>query len=249
MAGNQGNNRIVWTKKQLAFLHANWQTMTAQELSDALGIKRTKVREKKYELGLFNLELEFWTAEQVRFLKANYKKYGDSELAEMFAKKWKKKKGWSKKHIEKKRRYLGLKRTAKQIRDIHERNVIMGRFALCPVKAWAKRGVTPVGTLKVWKGEEGKPLVFIKTKSGYTPYARWFYRHNIGRIPAGKVVRIKDGNQLNITPENLILVSRKENAVLNSKLRVPKEYLETNRLIKKLNQILSNHEEQSVRPQ
>jgi len=114
MAGNQGNNRIVWQDWQIKFLQNNWQRMTAQQLADALGLKRTIVRMKKYELGLYKMKLEYWSKEQIAFLKAHYKTTGDVELAEIFNQKWKKEKGWTKNHISKKMAQLGLSRTKEQ---------------------------------------------------------------------------------------------------------------------------------------
>lgn len=46
--------------------------------------------------------------------------------------------------------------------------------------------------------------------------------HN-GPIPAGHIVRFKDGDKRNFDPENLELVSRAENMRLNSVHRMPKE--------------------------
>lgn len=245
MAGNQGNNRIVWKPWQLKFLTANWKTMTAQQLSDALSIKRTKVREKKYELGFLSMTLEYWKPSQVKLLRASYKKIGDSELAEIFNRRWVKKKGWSKKHIEKKRRYLGLKRTEADKRAIHGRNVKKGCFALCPVKAWVKRGISKVGTVRQWN-VNGRIGLFIKTASGYTPYPRWLYRKEVGRIPRGKMVRLIDGNPMNVTVKNMKLISRKENARLNSQNRTPKEYLQTRKLINIINRKIKKYEQQTL---
>jgi hypothetical protein len=126
-------NKIQWTNDQLKFLKKNFYKLTNRKLADALGLKLTSVRTKCYELGLKRMELEYWTKEQVRFLRQNYKKIGDLELAEIFNQKWHKDKGWSKKHIEKKRRYLGLKRTEEEKNLIPIRTVRAGRFALCPV--------------------------------------------------------------------------------------------------------------------
>ena len=103
-------NKIDWTDKRLKFLKENFNTMTNQQIADSLGLKITSVRHKCYELGLYKMTLEYWTDEQVDFLLKNYKEKGGTELAEIFNKKWYKDKGWTKKHIEKKRRYLKLKR-------------------------------------------------------------------------------------------------------------------------------------------
>jgi len=100
MAGNQGNNRIVWQEWQIKFLRENFQSMTAGQLSNSLGIARTSVRTMYYSMGLSKQEMEYWTDEQVAFLRSIYKLLGDSEIARIFSDRWPKKKGWKKKHIE-----------------------------------------------------------------------------------------------------------------------------------------------------
>ena len=114
------------------------------------------------------MELQYWTAAQTRFLRDNYKAFGDTELAEIFEIKWFKAKGWTKKHIEKKRRYLKLKRTTEEKRQIKIRNTKMGRFKICNEKMWKKRGVTPVGEKRVWFNQLNTPFVVIKIKEGFT---------------------------------------------------------------------------------
>ncbi|MFA6058926.1 MAG: hypothetical protein WC756_12060 [Taibaiella sp.] len=126
MAGNQGNNRIIWKQWQIDFLIENFSTMTAQQLSDSIGIKRTKVRMKYAELGLKKLDLEYWTDEQLDFLKSSYQTMGDVEIAEVLNERWPKNKQWTKNHIAKKRNYLKLKRSPEQQRIIIKNNSIKG---------------------------------------------------------------------------------------------------------------------------
>lgn len=215
MAGNQGNNRIVWRGWQVSYLKRHWQQMTAQQLADRLGMTQTIVRMKLYSMGLKKQEMEYWTPAQVRCLKEHYRTIGDTELAEMFAKRWKKNKGWSKKHIEKKRRYLGLKRTAKEIKAIQLRNVKKGRFAECPVKAWKVRGgAAPIGERRVWN-HTGYPVIVIKTEKGFRHYARWLWEDTYGKIKKGFKVRTLNGDSLDIRIDNLELVSGARHAILN----------------------------------
>lgn len=214
--GNEVWNKIDWTPERIYFLQKNFYQLTNKQLADQLGLKLTSVRTKCYELGLRRMDLEYWTDEQIEFLKDKYKEIGDSELAELFNCFWEKKKGWTKKHIEKKRRYLNLKRTTEENQKIKVRNHEAGRWAMCSTKRWDKTGRSEIGEIKVWKSPTGIPLVVIKTENGFEHYAPWFYKKHIGDIPNGYVVRTKDGNPLNITVENLQLISRAEHARLNS---------------------------------
>lgn len=229
-----GPHKYIFTQFEQCFMRVHFHAMTNRQLSDMLGHKLTLVRMQCYAMGLKRMELEYWTDEQVQFLKDNYKLYGDSELAEMYEVKWHKGKGWSKKHIEKKRRYLALQRTAGEKYAIYERNKAMGRWALCPVKKWETIGVAPVFELRVWANQDGRNYLVIKLKDGWVHYAPWLYEQIYGPVPEGHVVRTKDNDPMNIKPGNLELIDRAENAKRNASLRLPAELKETIIIINKI---------------
>jgi len=192
--------------------------LTNQQLAITLDIKKSTLRRICYRLGLKRMELEYFTAVQITFLKKNYRTKGDCELAEIFQLKWPKQKGWTKKHIEKKRKYLHLHRTSQQIKNIHARNVKAGRFRLCPVKAWNKRGVTPEGDIRYWTHfPSGKKYPVIKHKGKFVQWGRWAWDNEYGKIPKGMNVIFKDENPYNLTISNLAILSNKELARLNCK--------------------------------
>ncbi|WP_421811729.1 hypothetical protein [Flagellimonas sp.] len=230
-------NKYIWEEEHLEFLKANFETMTNQELADTLGIRLTKCREKLYELGLKRMQLEYWTDEQVDFLKDNYKVMGDTEIAEIFEDNWPKKKGWSKKHIEKKRRYLKLKRTAAQKRKIQKRNVEMGRFQICPIKAWETRGITPVGTIKIWS-HNGSMIAVIKQDHGFVHYNRWLFENSYFTLPSDILVVTRSGNIKATGPEDLMIIDRATHAKRNREL--PEEFRPTRNLIKQIEKQLIN---------
>lgn len=235
-------NKITFTPEQQDFMRANYDKMTNQEMADHFGLKQTRVRTEMYSLGLYKLELEFWTKEQVQFLKDNYQTIGDTELAELFQERWIKKKGWSKKHIEKKRRYLKLKRTKQEIQAIWNRNLEKGRWSKCAENMWKTKGSNPEGTIVVWRVRDRK-VPFIKINAKYIHLNVHVWETNFGEIPNGmNVVRI-DGNPMNNDPTNLKLLSNAELADFNSKNRMqyPQEYREVKRLINKLNKQIKEH--------
>lgn len=201
-------NAIEWSPEMVDFLKANHQFLTNSELAARLGLKLTSVRTKCYELGLYKMLMQYWTDEQVQFLIENYKTKGDTELAEMFAARWQKDKGWSKKHIEKKRRYLKLRRTDEEKDAIREGHRQRGVYVEGNRKMWRTRGTRAVGHRAIWEGES-----YTKTECGYvhTRIIEWEKAH--GPVPAGKLVCHKDGNKLNCEPENLILLTRQENVI------------------------------------
>lgn len=209
----QAWNKHIWTQEEDDFLKQNFFSLTNQQLADALNLKLTITRRRCYDFGLKRMSLEFWTKEQTEFLKANYQSIGDTELAIIFTEKWHKNKGWDKRHMEKKRRYLGFKRTALQIKQIHRRNVENGYFAECAAKRWNGRTALE-GTIKVWHSKGGK-RAFIKLKKGYTPYARWLWKKENGKIAPGMVVKLKNDKVIPDSVEDLELITRAENAQIN----------------------------------
>lgn len=208
--------KFIWTDTDIQFLKAYWPVMSNKELAQKLNIGITLVRMKCYELGLKRMELEYWTKKQINFLKKNYKTIGDTEMAELFNKKFPKKKNWTLKHVEKKRNYLHLHRTKKEIEAIKQRNVDNGRFLLCPVKRWLVTGVAKEGEIRMWRETGGRLVPRVKVNGKFIHWARWAYKKHHRIIPRGKNIVFKDNNPWNRTIKNLIALTDAELAKRNS---------------------------------
>jgi len=199
-----------------SFIVQNFYSYTNPQLAKALNIKMCSLRRICYELGLKRMVLEYFTPEQITYLKRNFKRKGDIELAEIFQQKWPKVKGWTKKHIEKKRKYLNLHRTKQEIKKIHQRNVKAGRFKICSVKMWNKRGRTPEGEIRYWNSRgSGKQYPVIKYNGCFVHWARWAWERKFGKIPKGMKVIFK-GDNTKLSEDNLSLVSNEELARINA---------------------------------
>jgi hypothetical protein len=199
------------------FIRDHYEQFTNHQLSVQLGITISAVRTACRRLGLKRMELEYFTGEMIEFLKQQYTSIGDTELATIFQQKWPKQKGWTKKHIEKKRKYLHLTRTPGQIKAIHSRNVKAGCFLLCPVKAWDKLGRTPDGEIHYWSMKKGtRKIPFIKINGKFIQWGRWAWQQAYGEIADGMNVVFKDGDPYNLTLSNLILLSNAELSRKNS---------------------------------
>jgi ligand-binding SRPBCC domain-containing protein len=243
------NTIIIWQPWQLQFLKDNFENMTAQQLSDAIGIKRTKVREMYYSFGLKKMDLQWWNNEQVEFLKLNYKTIGDTDIANEFSKRWAKEKGWTKKHIEKKRKQLVLKRTPEEISAIKKLNIANGCFAICPIKAWITRGgASAENTIRIWTVNKRK-LPFIKINGSYIHWGRHKWIEQYGVIEKGYAVIYADGNPLNMQLSNLALVKREELSKRNlaNYYDLPIELKRTIKKIKSLKKQIT-HAKQNERP-
>lgn len=64
--------------------------------------------------------------------------------------------------------------------------------------------------------DHGTTRLWIKLDNNkWVLYSRYTYERHNGPIPAGHVIRHKDGNTLNCAVENLEMISRAENATMN----------------------------------
>lgn len=111
------------------------------------------------------------------------------------------------------------------------------------LRGQAARNYCVVGTIKLWHDKipkrkrrgrmklkdgsirRGRPRRWIKVNDDgpisrrWIPYARYVWLKNGGTIPDGHFVRHKDGDQLNDSPDNLHVVNRSQNIILNEELR------------------------------
>lgn len=205
------NNKIIFSEEENIWIKDNFYSMTNQQLAQALGVTLTVLRTNAYGMGLKRMELEYWTDEQVEFLKKNYKKKGDTEIAQIFNEKYPKNKMWTKKHIEKKRRHLCLKRTKYVLKNIHQNHVANGVYIDASKRAWqTTRKQYPIGTIRKW-GE--RP--YIKTEKGYMQHARYVWLQHHRKIEKDDNIYHKDNNIDNCEIDNLYLVKNHEQGVVN----------------------------------
>ena len=120
--------KVIFSEDEIQFLKDIFQSMKNQQIADALGLKKTIVRIKAYELGLQRMELEYWPIDAVNFLKQNYHIIGNLEMCKIFNEKFPKKKGWSSHNIDKKLEQLNIKRSKLDWYMIKERNRDNGSF-------------------------------------------------------------------------------------------------------------------------
>jgi len=204
------------TKGQIAFIKANWDTMSNGQMAKKFKMNFSTFSSKVHELGLYRMHFEYWTEEQVAFLKKMYHTCGDKELAEIFNKKWAKKKGWTLKHIEKKRKYQGLKRTKKELFEIKQKAVKTGVYVLGLEKTWNTRGRMKNGMVCYWKVNH-RLIPWIKIKGRFVQYNRYLWERKYGKIPKNMNVVFKDGDTSNCTIKNLELVTKAEHARRNNR--------------------------------
>lgn len=202
---------IQLTEEGEKFISDNWSIMSNSELASHLGISLDSMRVILHGKRMLRMELEYWTEEQVEYLKDNYDKIGDKELAEIFNERFPKKKTWTIKHIEKKRKYLQLKRTTIQLQEIKRRNVGKGRWKNMPT--WETRGAAIEGEIRTWYSSKNIPFKIIKQGGKFVHYIPYLWEKHNGKIPEGFIVTTIDGNNLNTVPKNLRLITRTQAAI------------------------------------
>lgn len=127
------------------YLKDNYQSMTNQQLADALGCTLTVLRYKLYEMGLrrYSAAVEHWTAEENKILLDNYQTKTNIDIARMLFPKQ------DKKSVAKRLKQLKLKRTPEQEAAISAENLKRFkansfrpgecRYKNNPEKAWRTR--------------------------------------------------------------------------------------------------------------
>lgn len=78
----------------------------------------------------------------------------------------------------------------------------------------------PTGTVTLRIDGNGTPRNWIKTDSGWRPYAQHVWEESFGAIPEGKVVHHRDHDSINDVPENLQLVTRSEHIRVHRPLAI-----------------------------
>ena len=101
-------------------------------------------------------------------------------------------------------------------------------------KPWSPQGSAATRFKKGHRGARQRPVGFerierdgivvkVAEPSVWIPRPRLAWEKHFGRIPERMIVRLRDGDKFNTSPDNLMLVSRAENARLNAAIRRPRK--------------------------
>lgn len=108
-----------------------------------------------------------------------------------------------------------------------------GKYVRVSQKSEFKKGNLPANTkhdgcISIRTDKRGMPYKWIRIAKGeWIYYSRYVYEQQIGPIPDGHLVSFKDGDTLNCHPDNLFLLSKKDNARRNhNKEKATKQFHE-----------------------
>lgn len=221
-------DKISWYPDEIIFLKRNFFSLTNQQLLDyinnyrAVKLKISSVRHQCYRMGLKRGIQIRWSDEDTNYLKKHYRKFGDTELAIRFNKRKKTfriikgkrmYRKFTKKHVEKKRKLLGLSRDQENIRVICQRNKDIGLttgYFTSKDNQWSRGQRIAL--------REGETIIqrkknlhqkMIKVDSKLIPYHRWSYINFIGPVNSNEYVKFKDLDATNCLPDNLYLSTNK----------------------------------------
>jgi hypothetical protein len=201
--------------------------LSLREICLKTGMAFSTVAWRRKALGIKKQHLQKWTAVQVKWLKALCPLVGDYEIALMFSEAYPKEKGWTLKHIEKKRNYLGLRRTKAQLKAIKERNKAFGCWRVGSLHTWQTRGQMELGAVRKWDNGHQYQYEVVKTKNGFVRLSRHTWEKHYGEIPKAVIVAKKDPAKGEGDIENLELISRPTLALRNRLTVYPMELRDT----------------------
>ena len=211
-----------WLKQNYNLAHKTVQELT-DEFNATFGTNKTKSSIWHKDFRLTNQRLSNepktrleYTPEMIERIKEIVPLWSYKKCAEMMSEEFNY--NFTSSMIEHKANRLGVRKPNNGANNLDPRSPSINWF----MKGRPSLNTKPVGIERVMRYKDGR--IFIAVKIGMPN--KWEYKHRLvykqhyGEIPDGYMVNFADGNHLNFEPDNLILVSRGENIMLNkNKLR------------------------------
>lgn len=149
-------------------------------------------------------EMKWWRTWEFRVIRAVWDLVHDDEMASWF--------GTDRRRVASARKRLGLRRDRPRYRG---KDGIRVSIATEFVKGQRPHNARPAGTVYL-RADHGRPVKMISVERGKPiPYAQHVWRTANGDIPKGSFVTFRDGDAMNCELENLMLITRGENAIRN----------------------------------
>ena len=210
------------TDIEIEYINNLYSIITIKELFDKVNSWRTE--ENKFKFTTFRMQLyehnltrykkTKWSPAEVSYLKNNYQKIGDTELAIELNKLFKNRK-FTKKRVEKKRRYLKLKRTSEEVHQIRQEHIRKGNYTKGHnITAAARRYYD--GKI-VERKICGRKYLYIKHDGKFIDYRRYIWELKKGTIPPKMKIFSKDNHPSNNLTIDNFYIALKSNKSINKK--------------------------------
>ena len=211
-----------WLKQNYNLEHKTVQELT-DEFNATFGTNKTKssIWHKAFRLTNQRLSNEpktrlEYTPEMIERIKEIVPLWSYKKCAEMMSEEFNY--NFTSSMIEHKANRLGVRKPNNGANNLDPRSPSINWF----MKGRPSLNTKPIGTETVMRYKDGR--IFVVVKIGMPN--KWEFKHRLvykdhyGEMPDGYMINFADGNHLNFDPDNLILVSKSENIMLNKyKLR------------------------------
>lgn len=236
--------RKVWTKQMVATLRKEYKETPLAILAFKLGVSLPALKTKAQKLHLRKIKGR-WTAKEDKHLRKFYPDHTMSELQQLFD-------GRSASSIYQRAKILGLEKTKEHLSSIGHRLAADPKSIACRFTKGLtppNKGKRQTSFMSAEMIERTKPTRF---KSGHKPHNtrpvgyesvrhdgyiyikvegepkmvqkhRWLWKKYHGEIPKGMCVAFKDGNRLNCTIDNLMLITDAEKATRVTAAMTPEQ--------------------------
>ena len=180
-------------------------SLSSKKIAAALDITESRVIRYIHHKKLRPCTWKHYSQADIDFLKKNYKIKTHAEMGKAI--------GRSHDSVKFKLDYLGLKRTKKETDNIRKR--------VCS-KTYFKTGHLPEntrhdGAISERTDSNGNIYKYIRiSKAVWVSLHNYNWQKENGQVPEGKILRCRNGNQLNCDPSNWELIDRETHLELNS---------------------------------
>jgi len=209
--------RRYWTDLEIDYLKQNYSDTRTDVMSQHLNRKFNQVYGKAHELGL---------KKSIEFIRSD--PYGNTQRCLELGKRFRFVKGQP-----------AINKGVKMSPETYEKTK----------RTFFKKGSVPVNTkydgyISLRSDNSGIFYKYIRINSKFELQHRQVYKDANGPIPDDSVVAFVNGNTLDVSIGNLILITKKENMIRNSIRQYPEDLQKAMIAIKKLNTLIKSYEKQ-----
>lgn len=148
-----------------------------------------------------------WSKEEKEILISMYREHGNKYIADILNARSSRTRDFNDKVINKKLRFMKLKRTKEELQAIHQKHVKDGVYKGLLIGKVTKRRLADE-SIRIKKMGHAGPTKMIKIGGKWKMLSRHVYEKEHGPIPVDHIIIHKNGNKFDCDIENLACVSK-----------------------------------------